>query len=369
MDTTLFKTHLRLPLKSFDLEIAFESAHQVLGVFGKSGSGKTTFLEAVAGLRANVTGHFQLNGVTWLDSDFKTQLPPQARRVGYVPQDHLLFPHWNVLQNLESGSHRIQKSDHAYQKTKNEIIEILNLEKLLKRYPDQLSGGEKQRVALGRALCSNPSLLLLDEPLASLDLNLRQKILPYLLKIKNAFRIPILIVSHNPIELSALCDEVIAIENGKVIAQGTPNNVFTQSDIYDLASAEGYQNILTAYLESTSPQGAIVRIGHEADAPRVTLPHLSSTQNTNITIGIGASDILVSTRPISGLSARNCIPATIQSITEQTKNKQLIHAKLANSNAPTLSVELTPEAVTELNLSVQGEIWLVFKSNSIQIYR
>ena len=176
---------VQLALDRFDLDIDVTTHQQVTGIFGVSGSGKTSLLETICGLRRNAQGTIRFGEEVWLDTTTRTFVKPEQRHIGYVPQDGLLFPHKNVRQNLLSGSKRAVQNGHPLQETLQLVTDILELSPLLDRSVTTLSGGERQRVALGRAICSGPRLLLLDEPFASLDLALRRKLLPFLRRIRS----------------------------------------------------------------------------------------------------------------------------------------------------------------------------------------
>jgi molybdate transport system ATP-binding protein len=232
MDNAALKLCFNVPLDRFTLDIDCECTHRVTGLFGPSGSGKTTLIESIIGLRKRARGYIACGASVWMDSEQLIFVKTEHRGIGYVPQDHLLFPHYNVRKNLECGVARSQSKGADFAAIFKEVVEVLELDSLLNRKTADLSGGEKQRVALGRALCSCPRVLMLDEPLASLDLELRDRILPFLIRVKDHLKIPILMVSHNPMELQALCDEVMVLREGKIIAQGSPQDVFTREDIY-----------------------------------------------------------------------------------------------------------------------------------------
>ena len=206
---SLILANLRLPLSDFALEVNVELAAPVTGLFGPSGAGKTSLLEVVAGLRRPSAGCVQLHGRVLDDAATRRHLAPEKRRVGYVPQDLALFPHLNARANLEFG--------HAPGGpiSSLKVVEILELAPLLDRRVHHLSGGEKQRVALGRALLSSPAILLMDEPLSSLDQRLRQRVLPYLQAVRREFSIPMIYVSHARDEIEMLCDEVLEIAGGQ----------------------------------------------------------------------------------------------------------------------------------------------------------
>jgi molybdate transport system ATP-binding protein len=196
---------------SFTLAARFRIDSAAAALFGPSGAGKTTMLDAIAGLRTPRSGSIAVEGRILFSAKDRINLPPQQRRVGYVPQDVALFPHMNVRRNLLYGRHPGLSPDL------DRVVGMLEIDRLLDRRVTDLSGGERQRVALGRALMSGPSLLLLDEPLAAVDVPLRRRILPYLLRVRDELRVPIVYVSHDRDEVEALADVVVHLDGGRVI--------------------------------------------------------------------------------------------------------------------------------------------------------
>lgn len=197
---------VRLPLAHFDLEVSAEITGRVTGLFGPSGAGKTTLLELIAGLRLPESGRIALHGHD------VTGVPPRDRHIGLVPQDDSLFPHLSVARNIRYGS----TADAA---RLEQILEVLEVRPLLRRAIRGLSGGERKRVALARALATTPRLLLLDEPLAGVDHPLRERVLVYLRRVRDEFETPMIYVSHDPAEVQAICDEVLVMERGRVVAR------------------------------------------------------------------------------------------------------------------------------------------------------
>lgn len=216
MKLELEKIHL--PLAPFTLEADAILTDFPAGLSGPSGSGKTSLLEVIAGLRPAAGGRVVLNNRILADSSQKTFVPPWLRKIGYVPQDHALFPHWTARQNLfASDRFSATPTDAAHART---VIDLLELEPLLTRFPRTLSGGEKSRLALARALMSRPELLLLDEPFAHLDDRLRDRAIGYLRAASAEFNLPLLLVSHSATELRQLCRQVLRIDKGQLAVGG-----------------------------------------------------------------------------------------------------------------------------------------------------
>ncbi len=221
----LILRNLRLPLADFTLELDLELRGRVTAVFGASGSGKTSLLELIAGLRRAKNGFIQAGENVLLDTGHGINIPIRSRRIGYVPQDLALFPHLSVKQNLLYGF----KPYADVNITIEHVTEVLEISHLLARRTTSLSGGEQQRTAFARALLASPQLLLLDEPLASLDSNLKARIIPYLIRIRDEFQIPMLYVTHEMEEIRALCDETIVLERGRCIRQTRAEQVFNST--------------------------------------------------------------------------------------------------------------------------------------------
>lgn len=212
-----------LPLAEFTLAVDADLNSQVTAVFGPSGAGKTSLLDLVAGLRRARSAFIQLDDDVLTDTAAGRVVPTRHRRIGYVPQDLALFPHLSVRQNLLFGYKPGNGAGLLF--SFRHVVEVLEIGSLNERSVTNLSGGEKQRVALARALLTSPRLLLLDEPLASLDLKLKAKIIPYLRRVRDEFGVPMLYVTHDPEEVAALCDEALVMEKGRFIRRGKPLDV------------------------------------------------------------------------------------------------------------------------------------------------
>ena len=209
---------VRLPLAHFELQMDVEITRQVTALFGPSGAGKTTLLDLIAGLRRAASAYVELDGRVLTDTASRKEVPARDRHIGYVPQDGALFPHLSVRGNILYGS----KGDASLER----VTEVLEIGHLLDRRIGGLSGGEKQRVALARALLSSPRLLLLDEPLAALDEDLKGRVLSYLQRVRDEIQVPMLYVSHTTDELRVLCDEVLILDRGLLRGRGEPRELF-----------------------------------------------------------------------------------------------------------------------------------------------
>jgi molybdate transport system ATP-binding protein len=221
MKFTLQKLQLRQG--TFLIDVDLEVSGQVIGIFGNSGAGKTSLLEIVAGLRKPNSGFIAVDDLVLMHRAEGIFLAPERRGVGYVPQDLALFPHLSVRKNLSYGHKPAELSSGI---NLAHVAEVLEIEALLDRSISALSGGQKQRVAFARALLASPRLLLMDEPLASLDQELKWKIIPYLKRIRDEFKIPMIYVSHSPDEVIELCDQVIVMRDGKCLRTSPPGEIF-----------------------------------------------------------------------------------------------------------------------------------------------
>ena len=203
--------------QAFELHVRESSAVEVLGVFGPSGSGKTSLLEAIAGIRTPDAGEVRVDDRVLFSSASRINLPARERHIGYVPQDALLFPNLDVAGNIDYGVRHSRRALAGLPQLRSTLIDILDLGPLLARRVQKLSGGEKQRVAIARALMTQPAVLLLDEPLAGVDRARRDRILPYVLRIRRDLHVPLVYVTHDEAELNAIADRVLHLEGGRVV--------------------------------------------------------------------------------------------------------------------------------------------------------
>lgn len=358
--------NIELPLDQFTLRVEHTLREKVTGVFGVSGSGKTSFLETVAGLRRDGSGLIVFNNEVWLDTDQNTFLRPETRGIGYVPQDILLFPNMDVKGNLLSGAKRAARKGVSVDELYERVVQLMNIESLLSRDVQTLSGGEKQRVALGRALCSGAQLLLLDEPLASLDIALRRKVLPFIRSIREEFDIPIIVVSHNPVEVQALCDELLALEGGEVTAVGSPQKVLTNPAIFPMAEREGYQNVLDASILRHETDATVVCPGDPACEVEIYTRRARGIPGSELQISIPAHDIIIANERPPLTSARNILEAEVIEI-QPYEEVILVLVRLHESVSP-IAVEVTTVSREKLGIEPGKLIYLIIKTVSWTLY-
>lgn len=353
-------------LDHFDLEIDVVFNRLVTGIFGASGAGKTSILKCLAGLNKDATGLIRFNDKDWLNSEKNIFVGPEHRRIGYVPQNGLLFPNKNVRDNLLIASHRKKREYSAV--SLESVCKLLDLNHLLGRSTVSLSGGERQRVALGRAIFSDPDLLLLDEPLAALDLKLKRQVLPFLHRIREELNIPMVMISHHPAEIQALCDDVLVIQQGKKIALGPTQEIFFRQKVLQLTHGEHYENIFPAVVaehSGTHLDNSILSISDNDLNNHLVTAKTSVPPGQSIMVGIPANDIIIATARPEGISAQNVIPAMIEKI-EQVNGKFMVCAAI-NSQV-TLNAEVSSESLSTLGLESGKSVFLVIKSGACILY-
>jgi molybdate transport system ATP-binding protein len=354
-----FEMRIRLPLASFVLDVDCRSGARSLGVFGPSGSGKTSLVEAIAGWRAPVTGRVAVAGRTLFDGAAGIVLPIEARGLGYVPQDALLWPHWSVERNVRAGARRGGTASELEALVVH-TAEVLEIQHLLQRPVTRLSGGERQRVALARALVSRPACLLLDEPLGALDLPLRRRILPYLMRVRDEFGLPTIFVSHDATEVQALCDEVVVLEAGRVVAQGAPAEVLR----HVRAGERSFDNVLPGIVVASSNGVATVALDAGGS---VHVPAAGQSVGVRAVFALGADDILVALDAPTRISARNVLAAVVERVELAPDGDARVDARLSSGSGARLSTSLTRRSAEDLALATGQAVFLVFKTNSCRV--
>lgn len=356
MTTKLGHCQLLLQREDFCLDIGFDiPARGILGFFGASGSGKTSILRCIAGLEKHVRGHIRIDNEDWLSTQGE-QLRPDQRHVGYVFQDSRLFPHLSVSENLSYGlKRRTHSSDIDWLST----LELLDIQHLLERKPQQLSGGEQQRVAIARALLSKPKILLMDEPLASLDESRKHEILPFLDRLHRELNIPILYISHSIEEVQRLCDNIIVLESGKKTFDGRMLAALTSPDAPFAAQANA-SVLLSGSVDSYDPVNAISQISL-ANGGQLFLPEQHAPER-QVHIRILATNVSLSLEKPSQSSILNVLPSTVTRIVNNSGHHVTL---LLHTSGQELLARISLKSFNDLHITTDMPVFALLKAVSI----
>jgi len=349
---------VHLPLSRFPLAVSATLPADTVAVLGPSGSGKTSLLETIAGLRPKATGRVVIRGERVMDTAVGLRLPPERRRIGYVPQDACLFPHLNARDNVRFGV--AKKADP---KIFDEAVEILEIAPLLDRFPATLSGGERQRVALARAMATEPRLLLLDEPLAAVDAALRGRILPYLLRVRERLGIPFLYVTHNAGEARAVAEAALVLRGGAVAFAGAPEAALETLSRDEDPEAR-FDNILAGALETSGAAGevGVLRVG----GTPFSVPVDEETRAGGRAVySVAPEEVLVSTAPLTGVSARNVHAGRVTSVAAAGTSAWI---GIGAAGFEWIA-RLTKAASDELALAPGREVWIAVKTQAFRRLR
>lgn len=345
---------------SFALDVALSIPAGVTILFGASGSGKSTVLRAVAGLLRPDGGSITIGPRVVFDKSAGCDVPARERQIGYVFQDLALFPHLTVEENLAFGLYT--EPEAARRRKVREIAASFKIDQLLDRLPGAISGGEKQRTALARSLVTDPSALLLDEPLSALDHATQSRIIDDLRRWNAEHEIPILYVTHSHREVFALGDRVIVLDNGAVTVAGTPHDVLEMPEQASLAQLAGFENVLEASVVTRKADAGTMVCHLSGSQVELEVPLSSGVIASTIRIAIRAGDILLATEPPRGLSARNILRGRLASLTRD--GAAMVAAVDAGAR---FIVHLTPSAADTLGLVLGQDVWLVIKTYSCRI--
>jgi molybdate transport system ATP-binding protein len=353
----------------FNLQTEWEvQPGQVLVLFGPSGAGKSTTLRAIAGLLRPVRGHVEIGGRIVYDSDEGTWLPTHERQLGYLTQQYHLFPHLKVAENISFGLP--DRNSASAKERVNELSNLLQLDELEERYPWELSGGQQQRVALARALAPRPAMLLLDEPFASLDSELRRNLRRELRVSLAQSPVPVMLVTHDREEALALGDSVQVINEGRTLVTGEPLAVLGQPGQGRIARLVGVENLFNLTIAERNPQdGTMSCIGQglRLEVPldsRITEGAGPEGDQDRVTVGIRASDIILAKEDLSGSSARNRLQGEVIAV-ESRPPGYAITLKLSSDHDPEmLRCHITGAALDEMGIRVGQQLWAVFKASS-----
>ncbi len=341
----------------FALDVSFSAPEGVTVLFGRSGSGKTTVVNAVAGLLRPQSGRIVLQGECVFDHQQKISVPSHRRRVGYVFQEGRLFPHLTVQQNLKFGQWFAPRT--AKLTPVERVVTLLGIEHLLNRKPGALSGGEKQRVAIGRALLSGPRLLLMDEPLAALDDPRKAEILPYLERLRDETRIPILYVSHSLAEVGRLATTVVILENGHIVRSGPAAEVLSDPEVVPSLGIREAGALMAATVLQHHDDG-LTELA--VSSGRLLLPQCQAAPGSELRLRILAHEVILSLQQPTQLSALNQLPATVIAVHEGSGPGVMVALQ---SGTDRLLARLTRRSAQALGLAPGTPCYAIIKSVAI----
>ena len=337
---------------NFELDVSAQFSDGITAVFGPSGAGKSTLLACLAGMIMPDSGHVRLDGETLFASHEGIQRAPQSMRLAMVFQDGMLFPHMTVRENVEYG-YRLTSPEHRVIDPV-ELCRFLGIDGMLDRYPSTLSGGERQRVALARGVATSPRLLLLDEPVASLDIRLRNEVVTYLKRVHERYSIPMVYVSHSLSDVMALAPNALVLERGKVKSFGSVVDLVAEMASLTRIDRGDIDNLFVGTVQAN---GAIsvgdVEVAARSDGYRA---------GDRVTVSISSSDIVLALERPGSISARNILPGTVSRVEIGD------YAAFAFVDAGAeFVVELTSDAVDALGVKSGSEVYVIFKTSSITI--
>jgi molybdate transport system ATP-binding protein len=347
---------------SFLLDVAVDLPTGITILFGPSGAGKSTLLNCIAGLLRPDAGRISVGEDLLFDSESCINVPPQARRIAYVFQSLALFPHMTVEQNVAYGLDHLQGSERRARVA--DALQGFHVDALSKRRPEEISGGERQRVALARSLVTLPRALLLDEPLTGLDAALKASIVDDLRAWNAAHQIPILYVTHNRDEVNALGERVIAMDAGRVVSEGTPMEVLEAPRRQNLAQAAGFENLLSGTVAKVRESDGVMRVELAGGRCEIEVPLGYAAEGRSVRVAIRAGDILLATERPSGISARNVLHGTVVSL----EHLGLTVVARVNCGAEFI-VHITRAAERDLHLGTGKSVWLIIKTHSCHLLR
>lgn len=344
----------------FVLDVAIGLPPGITILFGPSGAGKSTLLDCIAGLACPDAGRIAAGGHVLFDSDAGVNCRPQSRRIAYVFQTLALFPHMTAEENVAYGLGDLPREERS--ERAQEILNVFRVDKLRGRKPAEISGGERQRIALARSLVTQPRVLLLDEPLTGLDASLKEAIVDDLRAWNAARRIPIMYVTHSRDEVDALGERVIAMDHGRVIGQGIPQEVLEAPRRARLAQAAGFENLLSGNVVDLCEADGVMRVRLGSSQCEIEVPLASAAAGDAVRVAIRAGDILLATAKPENLSARNVIDGRI--VAMETRGT-LVRARV--DCGVEFFVHLTPGAARSLQLAEGRRVWLVLKTHSCHL--
>jgi molybdate transport system ATP-binding protein len=341
-------------LGAFTLDVRFASEGRLTALFGQSGSGKTSLVNIISGLIRPDRGRVAVNGATLVDTAAGIFVPTWRRRIGYVFQEGRLLPHLTVRQNLTFG----RRFSPAAERTIpiDDVVDLLGIGKLLQRRPGRLSGGEKQRVAIGRAFLSSPRLLLMDEPLAALDDERKEEILPFIIRLRDEYDIPIVYVSHAFTEVSRLANAVAVLRGGRLLACGDPADVLSRAELVPHDAIEEAGALIEARINGHDVGFGLTML--DSGAGLVRVPRLDLPIGTSVRVRFRARDVMVATAPPAGLSALNVFAGQVTALRESGQDVQVD----IDCNGVRIAARLTRKSAATLGLAAGMPVYAIVKA-------
>lgn len=349
-------------LGDFSLETRFETETTgITALFGRSGAGKTSIVNMLAGLLRPDSGRIEVENRVLFDSATGINVAPEKRRLGYVFQESRLFPHYSVRRNLEYGMRRIPPSERRI--AFDDVIDVLGIAALLERRPAALSGGERQRVAVGRALLASPKLLLMDEPLASLDAARKQEILPFIERLRDQFVVPIVYVSHAMDEIIRLADTLVLVDGGQVAAVGPVEDLTSRLDLRPLTGRYEAGSVIAATVADHDDDFNLTELSFAGGTFR--LPRIDNPVGSSVRVRIRARDVSLSLSNPQGVSELNIFKGRIMEIDQSAARSQSTQIDIRVDIGVPLWVRITRRALHDLGLQDGSEVYTLVKSTSI----
>lgn len=352
----------QLQLSGFRLDVQLRAPSRgVTALFGRSGSGKTSVVNMLAGLTRPRQGRIALDDTVLFDSSRGINLAPERRQLGYVFQEDRLFPHLSVRGNLLYGHRRT----HAVERRIDlaEVVDLLGVGHLLQRRPASLSGGEKQRVAIGRALLAQPRLLLMDEPLASLDAARKDEILPFIERLRDQVRLPIVYVTHDLREITRLADSVALISDGQVSAFGSIDDILGLVDLRPVIGRYDAGALLRARVDGHDERFGLTHLAF--DGGRLRTSRLDLPVGAEVRVNVRARDVSIALSPPTGISILNLLPAQIAELRSSDRSQVDVRLALGESNQTMIWARLTARSVHDLELAVGRRVFALIKAVAI----
>jgi len=343
---------------SLMIDVNLRAVDGITVLFGHSGAGKTSILRTIAGILTPDEGRITLDKRVFFDSASGDLMPIRDRRVGYVFQNHLLFPHLTAEQNVLYGAR-----SHSRQTARNrvhELFSLLGIQKTAARYPGELSGGEQQRVALARALATEPHIMLLDEPLSAVDVAMRSRLLEGIADMQSRSGIPFLYVTHNHSEAVRLGKMMYIVHEGKVMQEGSPLEIFNAPRTAPVARVVGTENVFIGRILTHRPEDGTTCI--DIHSCRLEVPYNGLPAGNQITVGIRSEDIIISREHLTQTSARNVLKGVIKHIIRDVDKAELVVFCGVD-----FKVSITPATIRILRLEVGSEIYLLIKARALHM--